>query len=146
MLNFSNNYFTLALVKADLILAAINIRDPKHREAENVFNKYLGKLTLSPYSLVEIDLLLKSGSIVTRDVYSFWDGIGKMLMHYRIFILQPKPKYHSLAYDVRLKHSLSYFDSLHAAIAMCEKVPIISYDAMYKRVRNLTYLHPSDIV
>jgi len=142
-----NSYhFTLALVETDLILAAINTKDPKHREAEEVFDKCLGKLILSPYSLIEIDLLLRSGSIVTSDVYGFWNGIGEMLVHYRVSMFYPKSKYHSLAYKIRLDYNLSYFDSLHAAIALCENIPIISYDKTYKRVKNLTYLHPSDVI
>ncbi len=136
----------MILIETDVILSSINIKDPKHYEAEKVLEKFSGKTLLSPYTLLEINLLIKSKLIKVKNTELFWNEIGNMLAYYGIIILNTKPKYHSLAYSLREKYGLTYFDSLHAASAICEKVSLISYDSEYDKVTELNYVHPSNIV
>ena len=134
------------LMETDIILAAINPKDPKYREAKQIINKLTG-IYLSPYTLIEIDLLIRSGSLKIRDKEKFWQKLAQALQYHEIRILQPKPEHHKVAYRLRKEHGLTYFDSLHAASATIEKLTLISYDEKaYRNLSELKYRHPATLL
>ncbi|MGQ9723380.1 MAG: hypothetical protein ACUVXA_18910 [Candidatus Jordarchaeum sp.] len=51
------------LIETDILLALTSPEDRHHIEAIKLLDKFIGEIQLSPYSLIELDLLLKSGEI-----------------------------------------------------------------------------------
>jgi len=134
------------LIETDILIAAMDKEDPHHQEARSVISTSR-PILLSPYSLLELDLLIRSGKIEIEDIYAFWNELNEMLRHHNVKIIPPKPSYHAEAHNIREKYGLSYFDSLHAAVAKIEKIPIVSYDRKaYTPVEGLKYIHPENIV
>ena len=133
------------LVETDVLVAAIDPEDPHHSEASTVTS--YGNLALTPYNLLELDLLLKSGRIEVLDYEEFWHKISDLITFYRIKILSPNPIYHAEAARLRALYNLSYFDSLHAATAIVENTSLISYDKKaYSKIRGLRYVHPKQFI
>ena len=132
------------MIETDILLALISPEDKHHTEVIGLLDKLRGDVTLSPYSLVELDLLLRSGEIVVEEVKDFYDVLGDLLDFREINTLPTKPMYHGKAFGLREKHeNLGYFDSLHAAVAMVESLELVSYDKEYRKIMNLSYQHPS---
>jgi len=131
------------LVETDVIVAAINVRDPLHELAKSILSR--GKMMLSPYALIELNLLIRSRIIVVRDYSAFWRKMNNLLEYYEIKVLAPKPEYHLEASILRDKYNLSYFDSLHAATSIIEGLTLISFDRDYGNVEGLKYVHPSKL-
>ena len=133
------------LVETDVLVAAIDPEDPHHSEASAVISYQ--NIAFTPYILLELDLLLKSGRIEVLDYEEFWHKIGDLITFYRIKILSPGPIYHAEAARLRALYNLSYFDSLHAATAIVENTSLISYDKKaYSRIRGLRYVHPKQFI
>ena len=100
------------------------------------------QLRLSPYSLVELDLLISSGRIRVR-LPDFYVHLGEVLEFYGVAIPPPRARHLAVAWSLRRRHGLTYFDGLHAATAIVEGEAIASYDSSYSRVEGLEYMHPS---
>lgn len=131
------------IVETDVIVAAIDPEDPHNSEAKNII-RWVTNCNLSPYTLVELDLLIRSGRIRVRSRESFWHKLQEVLVYYRLSITAPSPVYHAEAEKLRERYGLSYFDSLHAAVAIVEGRTLVSYDARaYSRISELDYVHPS---
>jgi len=134
----------MMLIETDILLALVSVKDKHHMEALKLIDKLEGKLVLSPYSLIELDLIIRSGRILISDIPAFYQAISTFLDYRRIRRIPPKPVYHAEAYRLRQKYGeLAYFDSLHAAISMTEKLEHISYDTVYEKVKEVNYVHPS---
>ena len=133
----------MGLIETDLLLAASSPRDAHHGEAVRLLRSG-SPLRLSPYSLVELDLLVPSGRIrvVLPD---FYVHLGEVLEFYGVAIPPPRARHLAVAWDLRRRYGLTYFDSLHAATALVEGEAIASYDSSYARVEGLKYLHPSQL-
>jgi len=58
----------------------------------------------------------------------------------------PKPRYHREAHILRDKYSLTYLDSLHAAVAIVEDQVLLSYDKRHSRMAELKYIHPEELL
>jgi len=103
---------TLYLVETDMILAAASSKDRHHDVALKVLQR-AKPLLLSPFSLIELDLLMSSGRImvVLPDFYRALEGL---LMFYSIDVPPPQPLHLEKASALRAKYRLSYFGSLHA--------------------------------
>jgi predicted nucleic acid-binding protein len=134
---------TVYLIETDTILAAASPTDKHHGTALRVL-RGARPLLLSPYSLVELDLLISSSRfrVVLPDFY--W-ALENLLAYYSVGILQPQPRHLSKALALRAEYGLSYFDSLHAAVALSTGATLVSFDRRYAGVRGLAYLHPSEL-
>lgn len=131
------------LIETDILLALISREDKHHIEAVTLLDGILGNSRLSPYALIELDLLLRSGEIVVREVMSFYTTLSIFLTYRNIALLSVKPVYHGEAHELREKYKeLTYFDSLHAAVGIIENMELLSYDKGYRKVRELKYTHP----
>lgn len=131
------------LIETDVLVAAIDPDDPHHSEAIDVI-AVADNCFLSPYALMELDLLIRSGNIKVRNPQLFWRKLLDTLNHYNISVATPNPLHYAEATELRTLYKLTYFDSLHAATAVTEGKPLVSYDERaYSNIRNLKYVHPS---
>jgi len=134
------------LIETDVLIASLDRTDPRNEEARNIISRIKG-LTLSPYSLIELNLLIKSGNIKIKDYTRFWHKLEEMMNYYNVAIAKPRPIYHSEASRVRSMYGLTYFDSLHCAVALVEEMILVSYDRKaYERVGDLRYSHPAEVL
>ena len=100
-------------------------------------------MKISPYSLVELDLLLRSGEIIVKEVTAFYDALSDLFEYREIGTFSTKPKYHREAFVLRKRYeNLTYFDSLHAAVGFVENLELVSYDKEYEKITELRYNHP----
>ena len=130
------------IIETDLILAVASRTDRHHEEAAAVIRN-VRPLRLSPYAIIELDLLMLSGRF-RADAIGFHAALERMLSYYNIDVVRPSPRHAALGWELRSKYGLTYFDSLHAAVALTKGEPIVSYDAIYSKVRSLSYLRPRD--
>jgi len=131
------------LIETDILLALISPGDRHHSDAVRLLDKLLGEVKISPYSFIELNLLLKSKNIIVREVMAFYKALSDLLNYRAIRTLPIKPEYHSEAFRLREKYEfLTYFDSLHAAVGIVENLEIISYDREYAKITELKYSHP----
>ena len=137
----------MILIETDILLALVSVKDRHHKEALKVVDRFKGRTVLSPYSLLELDLIIMSGKILIRDIFSFYQSLSTLLDYRRIKIIPPKPSYHAEANKLRKRYvELTYFDSLHAAVSLSEKLEHVSYDSIYEGIEELNYVHPSKYV
>jgi len=124
-------------------LALISAEDKHHADVRRLLDKILGDIKISPYSLVELDLLLKSGEIIVKEVTAFYETLSVLFKYREIGTYPTKPEYHCEAFKLREKYgNLTYFDSLHAAVAIFEGMELVSYDKEYAKVTELRHNHP----
>jgi len=104
-------------------------------------------MQLSPYSLIELNLLIRSKEVIVRDIGAFYTALNSLLEYRSVNLLPSKPLYHAKAYELRRKHrQLTYFDSLHAAVTIIEGAELVSYDKKYANITGLKYNLPSKYV
>lgn len=60
------------LIETDFLLSLISLEDKNYARTVNIVESFAGKLKLSPYSLIELDTLLKSKKIAVRDDVAFY--------------------------------------------------------------------------
>ena len=131
------------LIETDILLALISAGDRHHADAIRLLDEALGDVKISPYSLIELDLLLKSKEIIVRDIPTFYGALGDLFKYRGIGTFPTKPEHHREAFKLREEYgSLTYFDSLHAAVGIVEGVELVSYYRGYAKVAELRYSHP----
>ena len=124
-------------------MALISPKDRHHADIVSLLDSLLGEVKISPYSLIELNLLLKSGEILVRDVTAFYETLSELLKYRRVTTFPTKPEYHREAFKLREKYKvLTYFDSLHAAVGIVENLEMVSYDREYAKITELKYSHP----
>jgi predicted nucleic acid-binding protein len=123
-------------------LALISTEDKHHADVRRLLDSLLGDMKISPYSLIELDLLLKSEEIIVKEVKTFYDTLSELFEYRRISTLPTRPEYHREAFRLRKKYDLTYFDSLHAAVGIIENLELVSYDKEYAKVTESNYVHP----
>ena len=134
----------MGMIETDVLLACINTRDRHHDEAVRLVESYAGQLALSPFSLLELDMLIRSGRVRIRDYGEFMTALSDFLALYGVEVLTDKPIIHSLAEELRARYSLTFFDSLHASAAVVYELVLYSYDVVYEKVKTLRWKRPSD--
>jgi len=92
------------------------------------------QVLLSPFSLVELDLLVLSGRIMVKDHSRFLKCVQEDLERYGVELASASVSIHVLASELREKHGLKYFDSLHYATAVNLGLPILSSDKAYGKL------------
>ncbi len=132
------------MVETDIIISAIFRGDPNYDLSKSIL-RAIRKVVLSPYTLIELDLLIRSGNLEIEDYETFWSSFDDFLNQYGVKLIPSKPSHFVEAERVRTVYGLSYFDSLHAAAAISTGIPLISYDESYSRVDGLNHIHPRDL-
>ncbi len=134
----------MVIVETDFIVAVSSASDARHDETVRILRRNAGKLKLSPYTLIELDLLVKSGRLIVN-LPAYYESLSKLLEFYGISLVEPNPVHLAIAWELRRKYALTYFDSLHAAVAIAAGEPLASYDEIYRRVKELKHIHPSSL-
>ncbi len=132
----------MALVETDFLIALINEKDRLHEVYLEIAEE--GGLTLSPYTLIEVEMLWLSKRLIIENYEAFQRHLNNLLEYYSIRLMTDKPPYHATAHRLRRENDLTYFDSLHAAAALTEDLTLISSDPIYRKVENLKHLHPTE--
>lgn len=132
----------MALIETDLILALASSTDKHHKEAVKLIKK-VKPLKLSPYALIELDLLILSGKL-KAEIPEFYRGLSEVLSYYGLEVISPTPKHVAKSWELRERYGITYFDSLHAATAIIENETLVSYDRTYSNVEGLRYLSPEE--
>lgn len=131
------------LIECDVILAAINPRDPSSHVAKKVIVD--NKLILSPYSPLEINLLVRAKRIKPVNFKKFMEQLDSLIKRFEIRLLFDEPRYHGIASILESKYRLTFFDSLHASAALANKTAIVSFDDSYDKIseRGFKRIEPS---
>lgn len=120
------------LIETDMIIAAINTHDPSRNVAKKMIVE--NKLILSPYSPIEINLLVRAKRIKTMNFKKFMEQLDDLIKRFEIRLIADEPRYHGIASILERKYRLTFFDSLHASVALVNKTPILSFDDSYDRI------------
>jgi predicted nucleic acid-binding protein len=133
------------LIETDVLLAALNLADPANLSARKVLDQ--DGLLLSPFSLLEINLLGRAGKLEIKNFGDFSNYLGALLEMSSIRVLNDRPEYYSEAHRLEQGFRLAFFDNLHAAVSKVLKEIMISYDRAYYRLgkEGVKRLDPSDI-
>ena len=124
-------------------MALISPKDRHHADVVKLLDGLLGEVKISPYSLIELNLLLKFREIIVKEVTCFYNVLSELLKYREISTFPTKPEYHCEAFKLREKYKfLTYFDGLHAAVGIVENLEIVSYDKEYAKLTELKYSHP----
>lgn len=115
---------------------SLNPRDRNHGWAIKLLEQAKGhdiKIFISPASLIELSLVLKSRGLTEGGINRFFAAMRSLISRYT------KPYFPDITFDVvskaaelRMKHSLSFFDSIHAAIALTEDLEYYDLDELVR--------------
>jgi predicted nucleic acid-binding protein len=122
------------LIETDIILALIKMDDPLRQYAVKVFE--LENLILSPFSLLELNFLKRFGKIEIRDPETFTSSLSEIINSNGVRLIPDKPSYHHQASLLESEFRLTFFDSLHAAVAKSEGETLLSFDPAYDRAER----------
>jgi len=122
-----------ALAETDFLVALLNREDPLHENSLRACERM--RVVLSPYSLVELDLLILSRKIETDDEAEFLRDVARELRIRRVSVANVRPEAHSRAAELRAD-GMGYFDSLHRALAELIGIPILSADRSYSKCES----------
>ncbi len=122
-------------------LLALNPKNKHHRWALNILEKARsGEFTLciSPVAPIELSLILKSKAYGEKEILQVLSAMNIIIRRYT------RPYYPSLglehimyASELRMKyHELTFFDSLHASIALLYNLTYYDLDEVIKEVIN----------
>jgi predicted nucleic acid-binding protein len=133
------------LFETDVLLAALNPKDSLNASARKVMDQ--DALLLSPFSLLEVDLLARAGKLEILNFDSFDRDLGTLLDASSIRTLNDRPEYHSEARRFESEFNLSFFDSLHGAVARVQKETIVSFDRAYDKLSKagVRRLDPAEV-
>ena len=144
----------MPIIETDLLYAYLSKEDRHHEVASKIFDKIRGsdiKPTpeISALSLIEVEILLKSGILKVRkrkptdqEIADYFKEICKALEIYAIPLNPVTCESMSLSASIRAKYRLGYYDSHYAAQAQLHDKQIISTDKMYDRVVEVKRIDP----
>ena len=134
------------MIETDVLLACINARDKHHEEAVMLIRALSGRLLLSPFSLIELAMLIHAGKIRVVDYGHFMSALDRFLNFYTIEVMPDTPYIHWLAWGLRARYGLDFFNSLHASAAIIKDATLYSYDETYRKVRELKWRNPGEVL
>lgn len=110
----------------------------------------LKKAVIAPFALQELELGIRAQKILPHakvaknegDVATFMNEICEALELYEIGIQPVDCRMFVKAAQIREKHDLSYYDSLHAAAAVDYDKIIVSTDVRYDEIEELERIYP----
>lgn len=122
------------LIETDILLSIIKSDDPLRKYATRVFE--LSNLRLSPYSLIELSFLERSGKLEIEDPLAFSSALAELVTSNEVQLIADKPSYHHHAIALERDFRLTFFDSLHASVAKVEGEALASFDSAYDRAER----------
>jgi len=133
------------MIELDFLIALARSGDKHHEEVLRILETNRGNLTISPYSLTELDLLVWSNTFRVEEQRRFFKLLNDTVNYYEIDVARSSPAHIAEAYGLRANYGLTFFDSLHAAMSITQGIPLLSYDRSYERVKELQYVPPSEL-
>lgn len=120
-------------------LIALNPRDRHHAWALEVLEKARKKeisLHISPIAFIELSLILKSYKRSDEDIYRLLNAIQTIINRYtRVNYPVIKLKHIMYSAKLRTKYTdLSFFDSIHASIAILDNLIYYDLDDVVKKI------------
>ena len=133
------------LFETDVLLAALNPSDPLSSAAREVMEQ--DSLLLSPFSLLEVNLLARAGKLEILNFDDFARDLGALLDANSIRTLADRAEYHSQARRFESEFKLTFFDSLHGAVSRVQNETIVSFDRTYDKLSKagVKRLDPKEI-
>ena len=133
------------LIETDMLLSALNTSDSFNKVARKVIE--LDGLLLSPFSLLELNLLARAEKLKISDYAVFAKDLDSLLQARAIEVLSDRPQYHAEARRFESDFKLTFFDSLHGAVSKIQREIIVSFDRAYDRLgdEGVERLDPEDI-
>jgi len=122
------------LFETDVLLAALNPRDTLNAPAREVLEQ--SGLLLSPFSLLELNLLVRAGKLEIPDYGKFALDLDALLAASSIGVLSDRAEFHSEGRRFEREFKLSFFDGLHAAVSKVRRETIVSFDKAYDKLRD----------
>ncbi|MFQ6061557.1 MAG: type II toxin-antitoxin system VapC family toxin [Methanosarcinales archaeon] len=145
----------MKLIESDIIYAKMDMNDKNHEVASKIFNKIKNKeleVSVTAYSILEIELLLNTGRIKIngkkpskKEISEWIDTLCIALSNYGIIVEPLTCEDFSKSAQLRYEHPISFFDSHHAAQAQRTKKGIISFDAVYDYIPEVERIDPNTI-
>ena len=133
----------MPIIELDMLIAFVNASDSLHRLADNLFKKItrgeLREVKVASSALLEYELVLRSRGHEEREIrediraFNMMPNLGEEPLTAEVILK---------ASEIREKHSLPYFDSLHCATAILFDGEIISIDCAYDDVPEVSRLDP----
>ena len=148
----------MPMIETDLLFAYLHEGDRHHEVATKVFEKIRkGEIKpasgVSDLSLIELEILLKSGVIkvrgrtpTDRDIAEYFKELCEGLKIYAIPVNPTTCESIRLSAWIRAKYNLSYYDSHYAAQAQLHDRQIISADKVYDKVVEIKRIEPRSYV
>ncbi|RLF02282.1 MAG: hypothetical protein DRK00_10225, partial [Thermoprotei archaeon] len=84
------------MIETDVLVALASRTDRHHGEARRLLER-LTAVKLSPYSLVELDLLIASQCLRVR-LPDFYSALEEVLAYYGVEVLRPRPAHFEVAW------------------------------------------------
>ena len=133
------------IFETDVLLAALNPKDPLNSPARKVIEQ--DALLLSPFSLLEVNLLARAGKLEILNFDDFARDLNALLDANSIRTLSDRAEYHSQARRFESEFNLTFFDSLHGAVSKVQKETIVSFDRTYDKLSKagVRRLDPTEI-
>ena len=133
------------LIETDVLVGALNPADPVNGTARKVLRQ--GPLLLSPFSLLELNLLSRARKLEIKNFGNFAKDLSALLITSSITTLNDRSEYHSEANRLESRFKLSFFDSLHGAVSKVQRQVIVSFDKTYDRLADegITRIDPKDV-
>jgi len=110
------------------------------------------KASLSSLSLLELELLIRSGDILIKgkkategEAKEWFKDLCIALKQYNISLEILECEDIALSAELRFKYNLSFFDSHYAAQALRRGFNLISTDKAYDKVKGLSRVMPDSI-
>lgn len=130
------------LIETDVVLSLASKSDRHHEDALKLLFKS-GRAGLSPYTLIEIGMLVSS-QVIKVKLPEFYTNLENLFSYYSIIPVKPRPIHLAISYNLREEYpGLTFFDSLHAATAIAEGMTLVSFDKVYRKIKELNYLSPT---
>ena len=130
----------MPLIELDVLLAFINRSDKHHEVASRVIEAAISDESyyLSSVALIEMSLIYRSRSMESE----LEEDLRLLLSIFNGRTTQLTPLEVMRATWIRRKYGLSFFDSLHAALAMSLDSTIASFDEAYDGIKGLRRIDP----
>ncbi len=132
----------MPLIELDILMAFINRSDRYHEVASRIMEAAISDrdIYLSSEALVEMSLIYRSRSMESE----LEEDMRLLLSMFNGRTVRLTPLEAMRAVRIRREYGLSFFDSLHAALALSLDSTIISLDEAYDGVEGLRRVDPRE--
>jgi predicted nucleic acid-binding protein len=143
------------LIETDILYALMDVHDAHHKTAIKVFDLVKKKkmnICVNPLSLLELDLLIRSGDILIngkkaseQETKLWFDDLCIALKQHSIILESIECEDFAISAQLRSEHNLSFFDSHYAAYAKRTKSGILSMDKVYDLISEVERIDPRSL-